>query len=77
MHDFKLGDRVTRMLFLDDGTWNRFGDECLKYSPLRTGTVIKIFDKQSPYGGTDHLFKVKWDDGKIGNYFQHGIDLQG
>ncbi|SRR6266446_5093296 len=39
---FEIGDRVTRLIFLDDGTWTREGDPCLARSPLKHGTVVNV-----------------------------------
>ncbi len=62
----KVGQKVYREVYLDDGTWNRKGDKCLVNSPLKYGT-IKSYD-------TNHkTYKVQWEDGKIGDYYEHGI----
>lgn len=38
------GDRVTRKVYMDDGTWQREGDACLPYSPKYVGSVIRRSD---------------------------------
>lgn len=60
----KNGDRVTREVYMDDGTWARLGDKCLPQSPLRHGTVS---------GRAGKWVKVKWDDGTKGVYLPHGL----
>ena len=55
---FDTGDRVTRPVFMDDGTWDIEGDVCLARSPLRHGVIWKRW--LSPVNGW--LFSVKWDD---------------
>lgn len=69
--DWRVGDRVTRPICLDDGTWTREGDVCLPGS-LRHGTV----ELREKYGD-EMLFHVLWDDGTRGRYFWHGIDAEG
>jgi hypothetical protein len=59
---WRPGDRVTRRVFCDDGTWNKKGDACLKDSPLRRGTVTR----RSRIRG-DEVY-VEWDDGDIRPY---------
>ena len=59
------GVRVSRPVFLDDGTWARKGDKCLAKSPLRHGTALCC---------EGNLVVVKWDDGKEERYFPHGIN---
>jgi hypothetical protein len=59
------GERVTRRVFLDDGTWNAEGDKCLAASPLKHGTVLK----------RDHSgVWVRWDDNSVSVYLNHGIE---
>ncbi len=61
----KVGTRVIREVFLDDGTWHREGDSCLKRSPIRLGTIEKIYDE---------YYDVCWDDiGLRKRYLAHGI----
>lgn len=72
----KVGDRVTRPLFMDDGTWNREGDDCLDRSPLRHGVVVSVYLKKSCYGGIDELIDVKWDSGETRTYFHSGVDFE-
>lgn len=65
---YEIGDRVSREVYMDDGTWDRLGDVCLANSPLKYGNVIGI--------GCDHaslVYKVRWDNGTIGRYFCWGI----
>jgi hypothetical protein len=61
------GERVTREIYMDDGTWEQRGDKCLASSPLRHGTVL--LDSQRK----DSVW-VKWDDGITKQYLNHGID---
>ena len=66
--NFLLGARVTRRVFMDDGTWMREGDSCLDHSPLRHGLVIKQ---------TRDEIIVRWDDGgKEEKFLPHGVDLE-
>jgi len=55
---WKIGDRIQRESFMDDGTWARLGDACLKDSPMRTGTVVDI----EPYCN-EYAYQIEWDDG--------------
>lgn len=72
MSPWKIGDRVTREVFADDGTWAREGDECLKRSPLRHGTVVARHRSRRRW-----QFSVRWDDGSVGSgYLIHGIDAE-
>ena len=41
MRKWQPGDRVTRTVYSDDGTWQREGDACLPYSPLYRGVVVR------------------------------------
>lgn len=62
------GDRVTRLAYLDDGTWSRDGDECLAYSPHRIGTVVRRMTS------SDEV-EVKFDDdGEIAFFLDHGLE---
>ena len=38
---WEAGDRVTRRVYSDDGTWNTEGDPCLRHSPKYHGTVVR------------------------------------
>jgi hypothetical protein len=60
MKDFFIGDRVSREIYLDDGTWNELGDVCLP-SPLKYGTVSH---KEWDCCGHRYIFSVKWNSGK-------------
>ena len=62
-----LGARVTRPIFLDDGTWMQHGDKCLPKSPLRHGLVIKAQRDE---------ITVRWDDGKEQRLLSHGVDRE-
>lgn len=64
------GERVTREIYMDDGTWQRLGDKCLKNSPLRHGTVVKR-SKRRP----DEIL-VRWDDGEEKAYLDHGVNAE-
>ena len=68
-----VGARVTRLLYLDDGTWARAGDACLP-GPLRHGVVLSV----GPPGELGlPLHVVQWDDGAIGGgYFWSGLDSE-
>ena len=70
---WEIGDRVTRELYIDDGTWAEKGDECLPNSPLRHGKVVAV---RSRSDGT-MVYHVRWDDGTEGqSYLWHGIDAE-
>lgn len=64
------GERVTRKVFMDDGTWRREGDKCLSRSPLRHGKVMR---RCASRGDT---VLVQWDDGSMGRHLDHGIDRE-
>lgn len=64
---WKAGDRVTREVFMDDGTWERLGDKCLGRSPLKHGEVVKRSERRS-----DEIL-VRWDDGTERAYLDHGV----
>lgn len=66
---WKPGDRVTREVYMDDGTWQRQGDRCLERSPLRYGVVESV--ELDELGCA--LNRVAWDDGTIRTYFDHGV----
>ena len=62
------GERVTRELYLDDGTWMRCGDRCLAASPLRRGVVTRRDTERR-----DGVW-VKWDgEANERRYLDHGI----
>ena len=68
-----LGACVTRPVYLDDGTWQQRGDECLP-GPLRRGTVIE------DSGGRTVV--VRWDDEWVAwgmkpvqTLLRHGVDI--
>lgn len=80
----KVGDRVSREVFIDDGTWDREGDSCLPRSPLRYGRVVKVAPEgwYRGIGGAPSfyshalMYHVKWEDGgQPRRYFEHGVDL--
>lgn len=79
---YELGDRVTRPIALDDGTWNRLGDRCLP-GPLKHGIVTRRYlslPLTSAYNPTgdriNRLIDVQWDDGSKGTYFHHGVNRE-
>ena len=65
---WKIGDRVTRPVVLDNGEWYRKGDACLKDSPLRHGEVVKVYCE-----GSAECIDVLWDSGDKKTYLPHGI----
>lgn len=67
---WKQGDRVTRLVFLDDSTWIKKGDACLKESPLKHGVVYR-----RSYLRDDEVL-VAWDDGVQGSYLDHGLQKE-
>lgn len=67
-----VGTRVTRPIFMDDGTWASLGDSCLKRSPLRRGIVRKV-----GFVNGDYVHLVDWEDGKREDgYLYHGLDVE-
>jgi hypothetical protein len=64
---WRVGDRVKRRVFMDDGTWSRRGDSCLEESPWNHGTVKEI----NPF--RDDKVVVVFDDGSERVYLAHGI----
>ena len=68
---WNIGDRVTRMKFMDDGTWRYLGDSCLKRSPLRAGRVISRSTARD-----DEVFVLFDDTGEIRSYLDHGLDAE-
>jgi len=78
----KVGDRVSREVYMDDGTWAREGDQCLPRSPLRFGTIISVevegYWRYSDNRGWSNIlmYRVAWDDGhRSGRYFEHGVTV--
>lgn len=71
---WQQGDRVTRPIFMDDGTWVREGDTCLQRSPRRHGTVVDHYLN----GHCEPVFMVEWDDarGITFDYFWHGLERE-
>ena len=70
---FKVGDRVTRPVFMDDGTWAREGDKCLSRSPLLHGTVVEVF--LEPHYKPHVCVRVRWDETfEELIYFEHGVN---
>lgn len=81
-----VGDRVSREVFMDDGTWARKGDKCLPDSPLRFGRVVRVAPRGlvrgvggAPDFHSDELmYHVEWEDGyRPGSYFGHGLNNEG
>lgn len=67
-HDWKVGDRASRQVFLDDGTWARNGDKCLSYSPRRFGTIVAVLARS---------VRVQFDDSDHTDLFlPHGLDKE-
>ncbi len=62
------GDHVTRKVFMDDGTWNKEGDQCLQKSPLHRGVVI------ARSATRDDEVYVRFNDGEERRYLDHGLD---
>lgn len=72
MARLSIGDRVTRPLYLDDGTWTREGDRCLTRSPMRYGTICGVEDRGR------RIYAVRWDDGEERRgYLAHGLNWVG
>jgi hypothetical protein len=76
----KPGDQVTRQKYLDDGTWEHKGDECLARSPLLHGVVISRFTEPRTRFNREArkllpMVKVLWNEtGEERNYFLNGVD---
>lgn len=67
-YKYEVGQLVQRPVFMDDGTWRRYGDRCLEFSPLRTGIIVsRSYDHQK-------IYVVQWDDGQLSKYLEHGIE---
>lgn len=80
----KVGSRVSRLVYLDDGTCNRRGDKCLADSPRKYGTVDKIYRRQcnpillrEPHiPRWETVIDVIFDDGVKHTFFPHGVDME-
>lgn len=72
LRKWQPGDRVTRLAFMDDGTWAREGDSCLSRSPRRPGVVVKRDTVRS-----DAVY-VQFDDAPIGvrMFLDHGLQAE-
>lgn len=81
-----IGDRVSRLTYMDDGTWAREGDSCLVNSPKRHGIVVRInieteslllLEPLARKRYRELLYVVQWD-GEHGmhSYFRHGVELE-
>jgi len=68
---WRKGDRVTRKVYLDDGTWATLGDKCLPKSPLKHGTIIQI-----NHNKRRDCVLVQFDDGTTAPYLTHGIQRE-
>ena len=64
---FKVEDRVTRPVWLDTKMCD---DIELAKSPLKHGMVI-----QRSMHRDDEVI-VRWDDGKVGRYLDHGLQSE-
>lgn len=69
------GDRVIRMLYMDNGEWQASDDRCLAGSPLMHGTVLRV------EGDENEILEavVEWDEdtplrNRTRRYYEHGID---
>lgn len=66
---WQVGDRVTRTVYSDDGTWQREGDACLPFSPKYHGVVIRRAEDR------DDEVIVVFDGTRSGKRFlDHGLD---
>lgn len=74
MRPHQEGDRVSREVYMDDGTWRREGDSCLP-GPLKEGIVINTWRESPTSFPFDDRFRVRWDEGSEGVYLQHGLTL--
>lgn len=70
--DWFIGDRVTREIYMDDGTWAREGDACLP-GPLKCGVITA---KEWNHEMRRYEFRVRWDDGSMSCVLAHGIDRE-
>lgn len=79
MNEVKVGDRVTRQKFLDDGTWQWRGDDCLDESPLLHGVVTRVFiESRTRFNKNARkllpMCEVSWSEtGETWAYFFHGV----
>lgn len=78
--ELRVGDRVERLQYLDDGTWERLGDDCLQDSPVMKGVVtVKGFGakEESDSPGIyvrPRVYTVDWDGfGPSRKYFGFGL----
>lgn len=73
---FEIDQRVTRPLYMDDGTWQREGDSCLDRSPLRRGSIVRRYSRWGTrHGDYPEMYEVRWDSGEIQDGFlPHGLD---
>ena len=62
---WKIGDRVTREVYMDNGVWERFGDKCLQHSPLKHGVIAEVQGQE---------ITVEWDMHGVSRYLEHGIN---
>lgn len=65
-----LGACVTRPVYLDDGTWQQRGDECLP-GPLRRGTVIEDAGRTVVVRWDDEW--VAWGMKQVQTLLRHGV----
>lgn len=68
---YNVGDKYSRLVFLDDGTWSRHDDRVLKYSPVKHGVVIKCYKVKGSKilgGYIDDVIDVRFEDGTIKQY---------
>lgn len=68
---WNAGDRVTRTVYSDDGTWQREGDACLPFSPRYHGVVIGRSGERDDevlvvFDGTTHAKR----------FLDHGLDAE-
>ena len=62
----RVGDHVTRPVYLDDDTWALKGDACLPRSPLKHGVVLRVQKDEVVVG---------WlGSGEIQRLLPHGVD---
>lgn len=68
IEQWKVGQRVSRLVYMDDGTWDKLGDRCLQNSPSKFGTVIE----RDSYR-LDACW-VRWDNTtELKQYLDHGL----
>ena len=68
LHKWIGGERVTRQTCFENGEWMQRGDKCIKDSPLIHGVVLRRDEER------DDAVWVKWDNGDVKRYLDHGID---